>query len=229
MTHLCYFYLWNADMQEPVSIYKEKIDRTRLMLKNLQRLINFNALFRLLSFIGLVAAIYYSFTDFRMIYLIAGILFFALFIFWVRKSGKMSHQKSILNKLIFINENELAILQGRNSWFDAGEKFISSKGYSTDLDIFGYQSLYHLLNRTTTGDGSRRLVGMLSAPMTEKEKIEQYQQAVQLLTPQLENRQSWIASLNGSIAHHVCRASSGYWCFDGSFRFIVLALFIFFC
>ena len=93
-----------------------------------------------------------------------------------------------------INEAEVLRLENNLVGFDNGHSFVNRDHvYSSDLDIFGYHSLFQLLNRTTTGPGRELLAEWLSTPAPKADIIER-QQAVQELAPKLEWRQQFQAS-----------------------------------
>lgn len=65
--------------------------------------------------------------------------------------------------LLEVYEGELAALGGDFSHFDDGRRYTDSHHpYSTDLDLFGPESLFHRMNRTVTTGGSERLAALLA-------------------------------------------------------------------
>src|SRR6202000_1383277 len=78
-----------------------------------------------------------------------------------------------------INENEIASMQTNANMYDNGAWFNNDKHYYTsDLDIFGSNSLFQLINRSATVPGTVKLAGWLSSPAA-KDTIIQRQQAVE--------------------------------------------------
>ena len=100
----------------------------------------------------------------------------------------MYDEKALTRKLLFINSNELNIINNEPNAFDDGRLFLSDQDFSNDLDIFGPQSLYHLINRTTTSHGTNQLASALKQPMAGKPDIENYQQAITNLAQQTNTR-----------------------------------------
>ena len=96
----------------------------------------------------------------------------------------MNDEKALLLKLLFINTNELDILSDQLNRFDNGQQFLSDESFGNDIDIFGQRSLFHLLNRTTTSHGTTQLATSLQNPLSAKPDIENYQQAISILSQQ---------------------------------------------
>ncbi|MES1222755.1 MAG: hypothetical protein ABUT20_45095, partial [Bacteroidota bacterium] len=96
-----------------------------------------------------------------------------------------------------MNTNEEGVLQNKSNGFDNGRSFLVAGSYYDDLDIFGESSLYHLLNRTTTKHGAAELAALLSIGTISKEKIEDYQAAVRILSTQTDIRQ--LLTANGLL------------------------------
>ncbi|RYY17621.1 MAG: hypothetical protein EOO04_25165, partial [Chitinophagaceae bacterium] len=120
---------------------------------------------------------------------IAGFVCIILFIISLRVALNFLDKKILTEKLIFINRNELAVLNGGNNEFDNGAAYSDPKNYSVDLDIFGPGSLYSRLNRTTTSLGSEFLGRSLQHPILDAQTIEDYQEAVKTMANQPAQRQ----------------------------------------
>jgi DNA mismatch repair ATPase MutS len=101
----------------------------------------------------------------------------------------LNSQRALLQKLLFVNNNELDILNEKSNQFDNGQKFLTDEGYLNDIDVFGQQSLFHVLNRTTTSHGTEQLARLLQNPFLQKRDIESYQEGVHTLSKQTEIRQ----------------------------------------
>src|SRR5215467_9136926 len=176
-------------MHSVISIYKERVDRYANWQRSLQKKINLIGVFRMIIFVVLAVSIYYCIKKFTPAILITAILPLIVFIILVKINFRLLDKRQLCNKLLFINQNELSNLQSHTNAFDNGKQFISAEGYSEDLDIFGENSLFHLLNRTTTSHGKERLASMLKNPLFSKNEIEKYQEAVRILSADLDNRQ----------------------------------------
>ena len=171
------------------SYYHEQISTHSFQLQKLQRKILLIALFRLLVFIAAAIVLYGFFRYGGDVNLLAGILLLLGFVLLVKWNFRLNDRKTLLQKLIFINTNEVEILNGRRNSFHNGSQFLSDDSFGHDIDIFGDQSLFHILNRTTTSHGTNQLANSLQKPMTGKPDIQSVQHAVKLLSEQTALRQ----------------------------------------
>ncbi|MFW5774333.1 MAG: MutS-related protein [Tangfeifania sp.] len=95
----------------------------------------------------------------------------------------ISNQKKKFEVLKKITDDELLALQHRFSHFENGSDFLdTSHFYSYDLDIFGENSIYQFINRTSTQSGRTKLGEWLKNPYLEKTDIEKRQEAVKELS-----------------------------------------------
>ncbi len=173
--------------------YKNKVVANKLLANKLTTKIILIGWSRLLVFIGICFSGYYSFATGESI--IIGLFIFSvlLFFFLLCIHQKLINKKEIIANLIVINENEIELLEYRPSIFDNGKSFLNNLTYCEDLDVFGEQSIYHVLNRTTTIPGKERLADILKAPLTIKEDILKQQQALKEFAVKEELRQIIIA------------------------------------
>ncbi|MDD6952038.1 MAG: DNA mismatch repair protein MutS [Parabacteroides sp.] len=76
--------------------------------------------------------------------------------------------------------------------FDGGSEFIEGEhSFSLDLDLFGNKSLFQAINRTVTVEGKKRLATWLKQPLDQKNDIYQRQEAIQELSKQPKQFQSF--------------------------------------
>lgn len=174
----------------PVALYySQQIAGYSEKLQAIQRKILLVAILRVISFIALGIGIY-AFFEYRGLTLAIIVFIFLLsFVLLIKWNFRLTDLRTLWQKLLFINTNELGILNGQTNRFDNGMKFLSDESYGHDLDIFGERSLYHLLNRTTTSHGTNQLVTSLQNPLTAKPDIENHQEAISILSQQTELRQ----------------------------------------
>ncbi|RYU84314.1 MutS-related protein [Hymenobacter persicinus] len=115
--------------------------------------------------------------------------------FWllVRWHSRMHYQREHHRLLAQLNQEELRRLSGQLSGFDGGLRYLDAQhAYAADLDVFGAQSLFQLLNRATTRLGHDWLAGWLLAPAAAPEVVAR-QQAAAELAPETSWRQEWQA------------------------------------
>ncbi len=171
------------------SFYRDKIEHYGKALKSCKERIFFFSFYRLLSFLAFAVAVYYLIQQYSPQLLLVGILLAAIFFFFVRFAFRLKDQKILLEKLLFINNNELSVISGQPNQLDNGESFGKDSDYAGDLDVFGKNSLYHLLNRGTTLHGKERLADLLKAPLTNINSIKERQSAVAVFANQTDIRQ----------------------------------------
>ncbi len=144
------------------------------------------AALRMACFGGFAWGVYKWASTLSTAWIITTLLLAIGFAILVRIAWQMNDRKVLLEKLLFINTNELQVLQNKPNQFHNGEEFLSYGSISGDLDIFGPGSLYLLLNRTTTAHGTKQLAGLLNDPLLNPTDIEAQQQAIRTLSTQRE-------------------------------------------
>ncbi|HET9277294.1 MAG TPA: hypothetical protein VFN95_03890, partial [Flavitalea sp.] len=172
-----------------VSYYTEQLDLHSTKLKAIQRRIILVAIVRLIAFI-VTAFFAYGYIRYDgWLTAMAAILSLIAFILLVRYNFRLNDERALTQKLVFINTNELNVLNDQANGFDDGQKYLSDDSFGNDIDIFGQRSLFHLINRTSTSHGTAQLVSALQNPMSGKPDIENYQQAINSLSQQTGIRQ----------------------------------------
>ena len=176
-------------MESLSKLYQQKVDRYSAELHKIRQRVNLLAISRLACFAALGYSIYLCISDFQFFSLFTTLSLFIVFIFLVRIYFNLKDKKTLIQKLLFINDNELNIIKGEANQFDNGKEFLSHESYFDDLDVFGQNSLYHLLNRTTTSHGSSKLSNLLKQTFSKKEDILDQQEAIKILSLEIDNRQ----------------------------------------
>lgn len=151
------------------------------------------AVVRLFVFIAFLFLIYTFLKLGEGYYALAALLAIAGFLYLVKLSAQLTTQKLLNEHLLLINQNEINILQGLPNQFNNGADKESGDEYYTDLDIFGINSLYHLLNRASTVPGKVALANLLKSSYLQPQKIIETQHALRALTNQQKVRQNIIA------------------------------------
>jgi len=163
------------------------------------------ALLRLATFAGMVLlAVVWNQTG--IAYWGIGILaLLVIFLILMRKQQQARMNRNFQRNLMTINDDELARLDLRFKRPETGSEFREKDhNYSDDLDIFGEYSLFKLLNRTRTAEGSRRLANWLKNPANASE-VGQRQVAATDFARHPELIQGWEATalLHEHAAKHV--------------------------
>jgi DNA mismatch repair ATPase MutS len=172
-----------------VSYYTEQLNHYTEKLQSIRRRIILVATLRMISFIAAAFCIYGFIRNGGLLVTVFAILFILAFILLIKWNFRLNDEKDLLQKLVFVNDNELNVLSGQPNDFDDGERFLSDEGFANDIDVFGHRSLFHLVNRTTTTHGTDQLADSLQKPMHGKPDIENYQQAIKILSQQTALRQ----------------------------------------
>ena len=165
-----------------LAFYQQNIITAKNSIKELEKKINLNSFYRLFLMIGGVFIIFQLFKT-NNIFLVLGAIFlliflFAYFVFKQSKLDRALHEEEVFLK---INENEINLRNNSSNLYDDGKEYEDSKHpYSSDLDVFGENSLFCKLNRCATIDGKYELMNWLSAPAS-KDQIEERQNAVEEL------------------------------------------------
>lgn len=110
-------------------------------------------------------------------------IFTLLFFFLIKKNIQFSNQKKKYEVLKKIADDELLALQHKFNHFENGSDFLDiNHFYAYDLDIFGEDSIFQFINRTSTQSGREKLGSWLKNPSLQKEDIEKRQEAVKELS-----------------------------------------------
>ncbi len=172
--------------EQKISIYSQQLDRVKTRLDGIATL-------RLFSFVAFLFSAYFLFEQ-RTWLLVAGtLILLGLYVALVFRSMDLKERKLLLEKLIFLNTNEVGVLAYKSNQFPDGGSFLRNEGYLDDLDIFGKGSLFHLLNRTTSSYGAKTLADLLQQSRQSAEAIREQQQAIRVLAGQVDKRQSILA------------------------------------
>ena len=176
-------------INERISFYQNTITALNKSKSVLNKQISILGWSRLVVFITTTFAIYYCVAELNNLHL--SILFGSIlvFLFLLYVNHKLVFQRDLLTNLIKINENEMAVLEHRPSFFDSGIEHLDDHSYHADLDIFGERSVFHTLNRTATLIGKERLVSLFKSPLSTVSEIKQQQASVKELSEKTLLRQ----------------------------------------
>ncbi len=131
------------------------------------------------------------------IYGIALLVLIVIFIILVNYHQNFFDKKVILEQLKIINAQELQALAFDFSSFQNGTAFINSAhSFTSDLDIFGENSLYQHINRCCTLSGKKKLAQLLANSLNDKNEIESQQKLYTELSKKLDFRQNFQANGN---------------------------------
>lgn len=174
----------------PKDFYTAEIAAHTLQLKTLKLRSTGVAIARLTAFGIALLMLYVCFSRGQRFLLLPSLAAAVAFVVLVRRSATLADQRRLLAKRLELGHNEIATMELRNELFDDGSAFAGdARMHAADLDLLGKNSLYHLLNRTTTTSGAQKLFQLLNQPETAAETVSALQQAVNVLAGQPERRQ----------------------------------------
>jgi len=185
------------EVNSPVGFYAERLHKLQSKTKKISQKIGLFSWLRLVSFL-LMAGMFYLFTaSTDTIYLIASGMFFILLVGLIVSHQKLYTQREHFLLLSEINQNENDVLSGGTSIFDTGKAYISQLPFADDLDLFGEFSLFHYVNRCTTGYGKDLFAESLLHTPTEINRIQNLQMAIRQMSEKTDFNQEVMVALLG--------------------------------
>ncbi|MDI1255047.1 MAG: DNA mismatch repair protein [Flavobacterium sp.] len=176
-----------------MEIYKSRAAQFNSELEQIKSQYNTISFLRLTTILLLLVSLFYLIKTDENIFIIAAGVSFLGFILLMRKHNQLARKKALCEALIKINSDETDYLERKIIPFEDGIALNQfSHPYAYDLDIFGANSLFHNLNRTTTYTGKHTLANQLWK-LWPNETILQNQEAVKELSIKFEWRQDFMA------------------------------------
>src|SRR4051812_20960519 len=162
-----------------IEVYQQRIENFSKELQQVNKKRSSIAWLRFAVVLLTILAIIYGWKDQHApSLLLEALVGTGVFLFIVSKDMNAKATAENLKRLIGINEEELAILNGNYVSREPGTSFQPHHhSYASDLDIFGEYSIYQYINRCTSEQGKNLLAQRLLQPLT-KEEIEKEQEAV---------------------------------------------------
>lgn len=173
----------NLDM---FSNRKTMLQKKEVELKNSHSLLG---TLRLLCFLAIAFFVFITFKKgLSLSYMLASFILLCIFVFVLIKDIKVSNNIKTLKNLISINEDYINRITGNfNSFKDCGDDFLeATHPYEKDLDIFGQNSLFQLINVAKTFIGRNKLAKLLKAQELKVDVIRDRQAAVSELASNIE-------------------------------------------
>lgn len=150
---------------------------------------------RSLLFLASIGTLFIYFKqDLSHLFLLVPLILFFIFLRFVGASNQIKQQVKLLLQLIQINQNEIAYHHRKFDAFEEGIEYQDSHHFfAYDLDVFGHNSLFQHINRTSLKEGADKLAHWLTHPLSDKAKITQRQSAIKELQTKLAWRQEFQA------------------------------------
>lgn len=142
---------------------------------------------RLLAFLAFAASLLF-------------VIFNNAFLFWIPLLvlagfiGLIIYHEKVIKETLFAETRERVLKEELNAHeyrfsFDGGAEFVNTHHpYTSDLDIFGDNSLFQSLNRTTTTSGKSKLAALFMNSLTAAHDITKTQEAVK----DLSGKPNWL-------------------------------------
>lgn len=166
-------------MASPETFHNTQVESLSIEVKSLKRKRNIFTLFKLLVFITIFVVATFAFTNFSPLLLALWVASILSFIWIAVQDEKVTNLYYLKKELLNTSEIELAYLRRDFSELDIGLQFKNSKhNYSNDLDIFGSDSLFQAINRTTTKQGREKLASWLLHSELKPNDIRETQKSV---------------------------------------------------
>lgn len=176
-------------MHNRTEFYQERIARIEEELGALKKELTKIATIRLVLFLCIVASIAAA-TFLSSLFSLAILLFVVLFGVMIKRNATKSAEAAILSNILQLNRNELAFIHGDKSVFPDGSHIEAHNHiYATDLDIFGYGSLFQAIDRTGTFEGRSLVVDTLLNLPKDTRVIDKRKVALAELDNEVEWRQ----------------------------------------
>ena len=173
-----------------INIYNEKSG-------NLKLRINFISIFRLVMVILVILIDYILYRSNNInTAIVVTVVCVVIFLFLVYFHDILFNERKRINILIRINENGLNRINGKlNDIDDGGNEYLDEgHPFTDDLDIFGDNSLFKIINTCVTDGGRKRLADILKRNISfNVEEILKRQEAIKEAAVKVDWRQKIIA------------------------------------
>ena len=180
-------------MNKALEFYENEISKSKDKIKDLNKIINIISIIRLGIVLAAIGAGYYFFKIENIILLIVSILVGLLaFIIAAIFHNKKIRDRKEAELFISINNRGINRINGNfKNVEDKGEEFLDEKHpFSSDLDVFGRNSLFQMINSTKTKFGREKLSKILSLKeIPTREEIIKRQEAIKELGEKVKWRQ----------------------------------------
>ena len=179
----------------PIQTFQSRKESFQNLAEQFQKQYNLWAIFRAILFLIIAVISYVIYQYFSGNYVIPVVIIgISIFLFSVNKHLKIKYLRDKNRILSTLNEDEIKRLNNVFTRTETGERFAETNHfYASDLDIFGKQSLFKLLNRTHTYTGSSTLANWLKFP-SQKVEILSRQESIEELSGKIDFRQDLEAS-----------------------------------
>jgi len=186
-------------MNDKITFFKSKSEEFFSRYQNLNKELKLLSFLRVITFVVCLVIIVISANNGNLPAIIITSLVFILFFgYLIKRFNTIQYQVSHHNFLHNINEDEILRLEGSLDSFDPGFEYLNDDHpYISDLDVFGKNSLYQLVNRCSTFWGKKTLANWLSNK-AEKEEISLRQESIKELSKDID----WLQQFQATGRHY---------------------------
>ncbi len=178
-------------MSKPLSFYQEEKSKFEKQRDQLRKKSNLYSILRLILFLVVLPAAYFSYSNTSLFVVILATGFTAFMII-VIKHQSLRIQRTLSEHLIRINDIEIDALDGKYDSLPTGAEYTDPHHFfSHDVDLFGIGSFFQYLNRTATTSGRRTLAKILTN--NDIENIVEKQEVIRELSEMPQWRQRYLA------------------------------------
>ena len=168
--------------------YIDKINDAESVIIDFSKKLTTIVRLRLVVFLAVAIAAFFLWKVnmvFAIILINIAVLFF---LFLGKRQSKLETKKIFYSNLKEVYLHEVKLLNRDFVGIDEGNRYQEEyHNYSHDLDMFGVNSIYQILNRCCTFSGKEKLSNLLNHPFSDKDKIINNQ----LATKELFSKQNW--------------------------------------
>jgi hypothetical protein len=184
-----------TNRHDPAQYYSGRLSHFEAKIGITRRRLKWMAFLRLMIFLATVVLVAVATRWNLTIISIIIITGLAAFLFTVIRYIVLQRKLRKDETMVSINQNELKSLAGDFSMFNDGSEFNDPEHpFTADLDIFGPQSLFQLINRSSTHPGKSLLAQWFAFPNPDTATIRMRQDAVGELAQKPGFRQEFQAT-----------------------------------
>ncbi|MGV6946176.1 MutS-related protein [Sphingobacterium kyonggiense] len=203
------------------AFYQANVKKAKENIQKLEKTINRNSLLRL-AIILIGGIVIFQLFKINNVFVVLGtiMLIMLLFVYLVFRQSRVERQLQEAKIYLKVNENEIAIKEGNANMYADGAEFDDGKHpYVSDLDIFGSNSLFALVNRCSSKDAVLQLKNWFASPASKKDILER-QEAIQELKEDPEHLQAFQTKMLFNLGSKINLSSyiASYF-HDQSFKF----------
>ncbi len=182
--------------QDIINDYKQRIAFAQQEADKYKTLANNYSLYRLLVFGLFIFSVCVAIgADEIFIIAFSFVVLIICFSLLIKKQNGFETLKNYYLDIKKVNENEIASMQSQANMYDSGSMFINDKHfYTSDLDIFGSNSLFQLINRAATAPGIVKLAGWFNTPGDKNEILLR-----QLAVNEIAGKNDWKLDIQANL------------------------------